>query len=268
MLFKTPPLDPWCVVSGQSDYMVWTVDEKHHKTDYTDRKCISISKVFAAKNFLRIDENFALKFREAHSMFTSQTVVRVKNCQVVWIEEKPEYDEIFKQAKVMKDRTKPGDVKQTITKNKRKTCMIFPEEGFKPLNCEGKEFKARKSLKDFIKMPRINEDNTSKTIKSNVEFIGKRHINTLERSFSLKTNSENFQCQNDLKNEGELGQKSKIFSYFSRLSLPRKFSFSRRSISKLVNQPSTISNDSNNESIDNSQTLLHNIKKSVTQDDD
>lgn len=176
MLFRSPPIDPWCVVSGQSDYMAWTVEEIFQKIDLTDCFCRSVSEQFTKKNFIQIHESFARKFCEAHSIFMPQTVVRVKNCQVVWVNDKPKYEEILEQAQIMGVRNKPGDLKPSITKDNRKTCMIFPEHGFKPLNCEGKEIKNNKSINAILRTSRENKKGTHLKDNSNIKLIWERPI--------------------------------------------------------------------------------------------
>lgn len=96
MIFRSPPLDPWCAVTGQREYMVWTVDEESLEKDYTDIYCKTVAAQFENKNFLRLYARFAKKFCEAHCMMKSRIVIRVKESLIVWIQEKPSFKEIYK----------------------------------------------------------------------------------------------------------------------------------------------------------------------------
>lgn len=217
MLFKAPPQDPWSVVSGQSDYMAWTIDNNSQNPDNTDRICCLTTKFFPAKIFLQINENFARKFCEAHSMFRPQTVVRVKNCQVDWIQWRPEFKEIEQQANILMDRTMFRDIHPQLTKDKRKSCIIFPEPGFKTLYCDKLEIKSKKNIKDILKRARRNKNSTTNTVKCTVKFIGQRPIDTLEKSFKGINVSEHPQYQNDSKIPLVFNQKLRILSSFSKL---------------------------------------------------
>lgn len=131
MIFRVPPINPWCAIIDEKEYMVWTVKENTKTKDDFNDDLIMIAEKFKDKTFIQLKINTAKDFAKAHGLETSEAVLRVKDGTIVWTAYRPMYGVVEKQAKKMGKRTGQKSILQIPLKELEKRFQGLKDGNFK-----------------------------------------------------------------------------------------------------------------------------------------
>lgn len=77
MIFDVPPLSPYIIIEGQSEYMGWACPQKSSIIDTTDYLCSQMAIHFPSKTFIRIKIGHYIKFAIKHKCTKLGDIFRV-----------------------------------------------------------------------------------------------------------------------------------------------------------------------------------------------
>lgn len=84
MIYDVPTCDPWIIISGQTDYMVWAVSGEENVYDIIDNNCKKIANLYFNKIFIRIVISSNRSFAKIHKLKRTGDICRVKNGKPYW----------------------------------------------------------------------------------------------------------------------------------------------------------------------------------------
>lgn len=190
MIFRSPPFNPFDVIFGEDDFMIWSIEEDIAKEDKNDQYCLLVGKEFDKKTFLRLKISFNKKFAISHSLTGTQWVVRYEDRELVWKAKTPSYEQILEQAKLMKERNRSMDI-ENVAENASSSELknrIFTQKSYGI----SRSVSAKKFLNLRLKnLNHKSEPQCSRVEKTKVKFLKSVPITTVEKSVKMRDFAEN-----------------------------------------------------------------------------
>lgn len=213
MIFWSPPVDPWAVISGETEFIVWTVSENTKKENSFDRRCISVAQNFENKTFIRLRLGFCKTFQESHHLKKAKTSIRCNRNEIFWKCHNPSANDLHRQGTVLGKRRGHSNFEFVTRGDTNK-----PSESSNTAKTNTGEFKRSKSV-IRNRIPRLFKRNTEQKSPSLP-----REINSKLKTNSLKTNCDITDGELTVSKLMQMqgGSKSSIISEDSNMSLMSK----------------------------------------------
>lgn len=202
MLFKSPPSNPFIAIRGQTDFMAWSIQQDTTVKDITNKNCLFVAKHFKNRNFLQINAEIEQVFALIYFLKTPETVIRVRNNEIVWSSERPSYKEIKREAKLMAKRF---DI--SLIEKLKKMSISSNEDLNKPKNLLTPVIS--KKLSNLFKKSSEYESSTSSDSTSTATHRNRSQTESLGRSIGRQTFPRIFNKQNFHKTQSEVQLKSR-----------------------------------------------------------
>lgn len=239
MIFKTPPSDPWNAVNGESEYIVWAIEEDEKAVDRTDSKCTSVAKKFSKKTFIKIKISAAKSFAEKYELDQPQTAVRILNGKVVWKKLQPSSMEISDEAKLLHNRIGPKNLVAIKMKHVERAIKSGKADPIVNKVRQEAETAVEKMGDEIVKKSSDARESTAMFIKS-IEDLKNYPPQTFTKIDHVKPLcSTMLQSPNNDNSDKELLQSSRgFFSRFSRTGVYKSFGKAKTSTSNMFRRMS------------------------------
>lgn len=189
MIFNCPPDDPWIVVLDQPDYMVWSYVEDGSKVDITTKYFMSVADKYTDKNLIKLKASVEKSFAKSHDLKKSQTVVRVKNSEIVWTSYMPTLNAIKREIEKMGSRKWTSNLTHLSQANARRVLASSREELDSPTELEQNKFRLRRRLMNSFRRPKPKEEESSPPEEGPIiKLLRCRRLASFERNHGRRNN--------------------------------------------------------------------------------